>query len=159
MAARRPLVDRVEVGVPGLAALAARVLGRLPEPLRRRALRAAFDRARDAFNRGDLEAVFALFDPEVEYGPPPPLHRGDLLRGRLAVLDFWRGVLARYGESAIENLSLEEAAPGRIVRRARLRHLCGPGGEALSYAIVQTTELDRGRVVRQINALDPDSDP
>jgi hypothetical protein len=157
--ARRPLADRVEVGVPGLVALAARALGRLPEPLRRRALRAAFDRARDAFNRGDLEAVFALLDPEVEHGPPPPLHRGDLLRGRLAVIDFWRGVLARYGESAIENLSLEEAAPGRIVRRARLRHRCGPGGEALAYAIVQTTELDRGRVVRQINALDPDSDP
>ncbi len=49
-------------------------------------------------------------------------------------------------------------APGRIVRRARLRLLSGPGGEALSYAIVQTTELARGRVVRQINVLDPKSE-
>ena len=57
----RPLADRLELAAPGLAALAARLLARLPEPARRRALEGAFDRARDAFNRGDLEAVFALF--------------------------------------------------------------------------------------------------
>lgn len=39
----------------------ARGFRRLPAPLRRRALNAAFDRARDAFNRGDFEIVFALF--------------------------------------------------------------------------------------------------
>jgi hypothetical protein len=49
------------------------------------------------------------------------------------------------------------AAPGRPVRRARLRHLSSPSGEAL-YAIVQTTELDCGRVGRQFNVLDPKSD-
>ena len=48
-AARRPLADRVEVGLPSLAALIARTLDGLPDPLHRHALRAAFDRARDAF--------------------------------------------------------------------------------------------------------------
>jgi hypothetical protein len=149
---RRPLADRLEVGAPRLAALMARLAGRMPGPIRRRLLGAAFDRARDAFNRGDLEVVFALFDPDVEYVPPPPLHEGEPLRGRGAVFDFWRDVLGRYEESRIENLALDEAAPGRFVRRARLWH-SSRGGETLSYSIVQTTELDRGRVVRQVNRL------
>ncbi len=152
----RPLADRIELAAPALAALAARVAGRLPEPLRRPLLQSAFDRARDAFNRGDLEVVFALFADDVEYGPPPPLHDGEPLHGRAAVLDFWRAVLATYDENTIENLSLDQAAGGRIVRRARLRHRSSATGAALDYVIVQSTELDAGRVSRQINVLEPD---
>ncbi len=40
---------------PGLAALLVTMVTRLPVPLRRRVLRAAFERARDAFNRGDFD--------------------------------------------------------------------------------------------------------
>jgi ketosteroid isomerase-like protein len=150
---RRPLIDRVEIGAPGLAALAARSLACLPAPVRRRALQAAFTRAQDAFNRGDMEAVFALFARDVEYGPPPPLYQGEPLRGHATVLAFWRGVLARYDDSRIENLSLQEASPGRIVRRARLHHRSSATGDGLSYAIIQTTDLRGGRVIRQINVL------
>jgi hypothetical protein len=60
-----------------MAALVAGALALLPDSLRRRFLGAAFDRARDAFNRGDLEALFALFHRDVEYVPPPALHEGD----------------------------------------------------------------------------------
>ncbi len=98
--------------------------------------------------------MFALFAPDVQYGPPPPLREDGPIQGRAAVLDFWRGVLARYDESAIENLSVEEAAPGRIVRRARLRHRSDTTGESLDYVVLQTTELEGGRVVRQVNVLD-----
>lgn len=149
---RRPLADRFEVAAPGVAALAVRAIGRMPGPVRRRALQSAFDRARDAFNRGDFDAVFALFASDVEYGPPPPLHSGRI-RGRAAIDRFWRNVAARY-DSKIENLSLEEAEPQRFVRRARLRHIPEDGDEPLSYVIVQTTTLAGGRVVRQINELE-----
>lgn len=158
MGERRPLADRIEIGAPAVAALLARGLGRLPEPVRRRALQGAFDRARDAFNRGDMDAVFALFAADVEYGPPPPLRVGaQPLRGRAAVFDFWREVLERYERNTIENLSLGEAAPGRIVRRARLSHSSRATGETLAYEIVQTTELRHGRVVRQVNVLAPET--
>jgi SnoaL-like domain len=150
--ASRPLADRLETGAPRVAALLARAAGHAPGPVRRRILAAAFDRARDAFNRCDLEVVFALFDADVEYVPPPPLREGGPLRGRAAVCEFWRGVLDRYEENAIENLGLDEAGPGRFVRRARLFHRTR-AGEALSYTIVQTTELEGGRVVRQVNRL------
>lgn len=155
-ASNRPLADRLEIGAPWLAALLARGVGRLPKSARSRILEAAFDRARDAFNRGDVEAVFALFDADVEYGPPPPLHDGGPLRGRTAVFAFWQELRERYDESTIENLSVLEAAPGRVVRRARLRHRSSASGEELVYVIVQTTELEGGRVVRQVNVLAPD---
>jgi hypothetical protein len=142
----------LELAAPGLAALVARSLGLLPAPLRRRALQSAFDRARAAFDRGDVEAVMALFAPDARYTPPPPLG-GEEISGLPAVLDFWRGVLLRYPQSTIENLEIEEAAPGRFVRTARLRHVPADGSDALEYEIVQTTILRRGRVVRQINEL------
>ncbi len=153
-ASARPLADRLEIAAPGVAALAVRALDHAPDSLRRRILQTAFDRARDAFNRGDLDAVFALFAENVEYAPPPPLHDGEALRGRDAVFDFWRGVLAAYEDNTIENLSIAEAAPGRIVRRARLRHRSGATDEQLDYTILQSTELLGGRVVRQVNVLD-----
>ena len=94
----------------------------------------------------------ALFAADVEYGPPPPLGADEIV-GLPAVIEFWRGVLARWPDSTIENLSIREAAPGRFVRTARLRH-AGPGaGEPLAYEIVQTTYLRKGRVVRQVNEL------
>jgi len=142
------------VRAPEISALLARILSRLPEAARRRILQSAFERARDAFNRGDLEVVFALFSANAEYCPPPPLYEGGALRGRQATLDFWRRVFDRYDENTIENLSLDEASPGSFVRRARLHHRSSITGEVLDYSIVQTTDLKSGRVVRQVNLLD-----
>lgn len=151
---RRPLADRVEVSAPRLAAFVVQALTRFPESIRRRVLWAAFDRARDAFNRGDLEVVFALFAADVEYVGPPPLHGGGPLRGRGAVFDFWAGIFTRFDENTIENISLDEVSSGSFVRRARLCHRSSTSGESLDYVIVQATDLKGGRVVRQVNILD-----
>jgi len=96
----------------------------------------------------------ALFARDVEYLPPPPLGR-EPIRGLPAVLEFWREVFARYERTTIENLSLEEAARGRIVRTARLCHFAATGEQRLEYTICQTTCLKAGRVVRQVNELAP----
>jgi hypothetical protein len=146
--APRPFVDRVEVIAPSLAALIARGLSRAPAPLRRRVLADAFARAEAAFNRGDFEAIFALFTDDVYYVPPPALG-GQPITGRAAVLAFWRSVAGRFAMSPIENLSVEETAPRRIVRTARITH--GPDRDELSYVICQVTELHGGRVVLQVN--------
>ncbi|HYB24367.1 MAG TPA: nuclear transport factor 2 family protein [Solirubrobacteraceae bacterium] len=160
MSQSRPLADRLEIAAPEIAALLARAAGRLPAPVRSAVLQSAFDRARDAFNRGDMEAVFALFATDVEYGPPAPLCEGgraQTIHGRGAVFEFWRMVRERFDVNTIENLSLEEATPGRFVRRARLRHRSSASGEQLEYVIVQTTELQHGRVARQVNVLERDA--
>lgn len=148
--ARRSAIERLELRAPAVAAVLARLAGRLPRPVRRRALEGAFDRAAHAFNRGDFDALFALFADDVEYVPPPELRPPERLDGRDAVLEFWRAVRARFPDSTIENLSLEETEPNRFVRTARLVHRDASGSE-LSYEIVQTTELRGGRVVRQVN--------
>jgi ketosteroid isomerase-like protein len=116
----------------------------------------AFERARAAFDRGDMEAVLALFADDVEYVPPRPLWDGPAIHGRAAVIDFWRSVAERFERSEIENLALMEQAPARFVRRARLRHSYRDRPGELSYTIVQTTVLGRGRVVRQVNELADD---
>ncbi len=145
----RPLADTIEVRAPLLASLAVRLLLRLPPAMRTRALQDAFARAENAFNRGDLHAVFALFAPHVEYVPPPALHSGAPIIGRDAVMSFWQDVFALYPRSSIENRSIEEALPGRFVRTATLTHENSHG--RLQYSIRQVTELRSGRVVRQVN--------
>jgi len=147
--ARRPLLDSIEVRSPRLAAGGARLLTRLPAPFRRQVLTGAFNRAADAFNRGDLESVFALFAEDVEYVPPPALYTGEPLHGRAAVFGFWREVFARFEHSAITNLSIAETTRTRFVRSALLSHR--GTGNPLEYVIWQTTELRGGLVVRQIN--------
>ncbi len=147
----RPLADSFEVRFPGLAAMIVRALARAPETVRRRVLTDAFARAERAFNRGDFDAVFALFSQEVEYVPPPPLYDGPPIVGREAVRRFWAEISERFDESRITNLTIEETAPARFARAAELVHR-GPDQE-LRYRIRQTTELRHGRVVHQANEL------
>src|ERR1051325_3864459 len=107
-ASRRSAAEKLEVRAPAVAAIVARLLGLLPAGLRRRTLNSAFERAASAFNRGDLEALFALFAEDVEYRPPPALRPPGRITGRRAVINFWSEVLDRYPQSTITNLSLTE---------------------------------------------------
>ena len=147
----RPAADSFEVRFPNFAAVLVRGLARAPRAVRRRVLTDAFGRAERAFNRGDLDAVFALFADDVEYVPPPPLYDGPPIAGREAVRRFWNDTGTRFDESRIINLEVEETAPARFVRTAQLVHR-GPQ-EELKYRIRQTTELRNGRVIRQVNEL------
>jgi len=146
---RRPLTDQIEVHAPALVAQITRVALQLPAPLRLRLATAAFDRAEAAFNRGDFEPICALFTSDAEYVPPPAVSDGRPIIGRAAMLQFWIDVLARYPNSRITNLSIQQATARQFVRTAKLSHE-GPAGR-LSYVIRQTTELCRGRIVRQVN--------
>jgi hypothetical protein len=65
------------------------------------------------------------------------------------VLAFWRSVASRFTASTIENLSVEETAPRRFVRTARITHRSDH--DELSYVIRQVTELLGGRIVSQVN--------
>ncbi len=148
---KRPIADRAELVSPVLTRMLTRAVLALPAPLRRRALDGAFGRAQAAFNRGDLEAVFATFSPGVEYEPPPPLPGARPIRGRERVLGYWQGIFERFSANRIENLDVVEVGRGTIRRTARLRH--AGGGEQLEYEILQTTEIRGGQVVRQTNEL------
>lgn len=127
-----------------------RVVVALPGPLRRRILIAAFRHAEDAFNRGDLDAVFVPFSENVEYLPPSPLPGAGPIEGKVEVLTFWRGIADRY-ESEIETSELRELEKGTMCRVARLRHVERNSGEVIAYTIEQVTEIAGGAVVSQRN--------
>jgi ketosteroid isomerase-like protein len=148
---KRPIADRLELASPALTRTMTRGILGLPGPLRRSALASAFERAQDAFNRGDLEAVFAAFSAEIEYLPPPPLPGAGPIVGRDHVLRYWLGIFERFDENRIENLGVVETGRGTVRRTARLRH--ARAGERLDYEILQTTEFSGGEVVRQVNEL------
>jgi ketosteroid isomerase-like protein len=147
----RPPADSFEVRFPGAAARIVRALALAPVSVRRRVMVDAFARAERSFNRGDFDAVFAVFAENVEYVPPPPLYDGPPLVGRQAVRRFWRETTVRFDENRITNLSIEEMTPARFVRTAELVHRSPE--QRLQYRIRQTTEIKEGRVVRQINEL------
>ena len=107
------------------------------------------ERAEAAFNRGDFDALFAMFADDVEYVPPPALSE-EPIHGKPDLLRFWHDVLRRYPEGEITTLELEEATPTRFTRTIRLIHRARDE-QRLRYDLRQTTELDRGRVVRQVN--------
>lgn len=147
----RPLADNFEVQFPRMAALTLRALGRAPAVVRRRVIANVLGRADHAFNRGDMDTIVALLAMDVEYVPPSPLHDGPSIVGREAVREFWRKVAARFQESRITNLAIEETAPSRFVRTADFFHR-GDQHE-LHYRIRQTSELQKGWVIRQVNEL------
>jgi ketosteroid isomerase-like protein len=147
----RPLADNFEVQFPRMAALTLRALGRAPGIVRRRVLANTLGRADRAFNRGDMDELVALLSIDVEYVPPSPLYDGPSIMGGEAVREFWTEVTARFKENRITNVAIEETAPSRFVRTADFFHRDDQG--ELHYRIRQTTELQKGWVIRQVNEL------
>lgn len=129
-----------------------RVVIALPGPLRRRILISAFHHAEDAFNRGDLDAVFAAFAEDVDYLPPSALPGAGPIEGKARVMAYWEEIAARF-ESEIETTALREIQRGKMFRAARLRHLDRSGGTNLEYRFEQVTEIAGGQVVRQQNIV------
>ncbi|MEA2466759.1 MAG: SnoaL-like domain [Thermoleophilaceae bacterium] len=148
---QRPRTDRAELRFPRATRALTQVVLMAPHPVRQAVLAGAFKRAEAAFNRGDMDVVFAAFAPDVEYEPPPQLPGARPLRGRPAVFGYWRGIFEEFEDNRIENVEVVETGQGTIRRVARLHHRHRDGGQPLDYEILQTTELRGGLVVRQRN--------
>jgi ketosteroid isomerase-like protein len=150
---KRPLADRLELISPILTKALTRLTLAAPGPIRRAILTDAVERAEGAFNRGDLAVVFAAFDDDVDYQPPPPLPDSRRIRGRGAVLRYWQEIFRLFDQNRIENREIVEVSRGTIRRTARLHHRNAATGETLEYEILQTTEIRHGSVIRQHNEL------
>lgn len=148
----RPLPDRLELRSPYLFRHLTAVVMRLPiRRLRRVLIGLALKRAQDAFNRGDVEVIFAAFAPDAEYQPPPRLPGAHPVTGREAAVDFWQAIFLDWKDNRIENLGFVDAGDGKIVRRAALHHVNRSTGELLEYEIVQETQFVGGMVSSQVN--------
>jgi ketosteroid isomerase-like protein len=104
---RRRLEESLGVRFPAALRLIARVFWRLPprSRLRRAVIRRVIQVAYEATNRGDYEAAFGLYHPDVELIVPPEftgLGLDTRYRGRQERFDFQRRVTAEWGELRFE---------------------------------------------------------
>jgi ketosteroid isomerase-like protein len=154
----RRLEERLALRFPRAFAFIAGAVWGLP---RRSRLRQAFFRRAaisgwEAFNRGDLEVAFALYDEDVETTVDPRLASVGLgnTRGREARVALQRGVLAEFREFRFLSDQLIDLGAARL---AMVGHMKGSGlqsGAAFDadWAVILT--ISAGRVIREQVFLD-----
>jgi len=101
--------------------------------------------AYDAYNRGDYDHVLDLFDPEVEWQPPPNSLEPQALRGRDAVRAYLLPDLFEQQSAEPEEI-MEQGERILVVARVRARGT-GSGIEIEDTAFHLWTVRD-GRAVR-----------
>jgi 2-amino-4-hydroxy-6-hydroxymethyldihydropteridine diphosphokinase len=80
-----------------------------------RAFRATFESKGDAFNRHDFEAAFAELPEDVEWTTIQDIPGVDVMRGRDAVIAFFRELLETWPDWHTRSLGYEEPAAGVIL--------------------------------------------
>jgi uncharacterized protein (TIGR02246 family) len=96
----------------------------------------------DAFNRGDLDGLLVLYEPEATLVPQP----GQVVAGRAAIREALSGFLALKGR-----MEIEEIGPEHIVQAGDLALVSGsctisgtgPGGEPVTMSSRPTDVLRR----------------
>jgi hypothetical protein len=152
---RRRLEQRALVRFPGVFALLARLVLRLPprSRLRQEAIRRAMQVGLEANNRRDFEAAYALYDPQVELVTESRLVAlgfDRVYRGREERIRFQQRWTAEWGEFQFAPEELVDLGDGRILVCG---HIVGSGlssGAAFDtyWAYIGTTS-SAGRVIRE----------
>ena len=150
---RRSLVERLAVRFPRLSARLQGRFARLPpgSRLRREIVGRAVSLGIDATNRGDYEAAFALYDPEIELLTPPDLiglGEATQYRGRDERIGFQRKWTAewddfRFGVNRIVDLG------DRVLLIGWMRATGSTSGATVESEWANLLTLSSGRVVRE----------
>ena len=156
--ARRRPEERLALRFPGLAALFSRVVYRSPPEsrLRRAIVRHVVRTGFEAVNRGDFEAAFALYHPDVEVTEPPeivelgldPVSRGRA--GRIHVQQRWQG---EWGEIRFEPYEVLDVGDQLLVT-GRMRGRGAGSGATFDSELANLFTLSGGRVIRERMFLD-----
>jgi len=153
--ARRRLEERAGLRFPGVLALLARLVLRLPPSsrLRQEAIRRAVQAGLEANNRRDFEAAYALYDPQVELVTEPRLTTLGFDRvysGREERIRFQQRWTAEWGDFQFAPEELVDLGDGRVLVSG---HIVGSGlssGAAFdTYWAYITTTSSAGRVIRE----------
>lgn len=159
---RRTLDQRLTLRFPRLVAPSLRLIGRLPprSRLRQAALWRAVRLAMEAYNRRDLEAVVAGWDPEFEYRPDPVWVKSGLVEPSYHGVEGYRRYIATAdevwgGENLLKPTELIDLG-GRVVVLAHVSMRAQASGVPLteSYALVST--IKDGRLVSHQEYFDHD---
>ncbi len=105
----------------------------------------------DAFGRGDIPAVLALFDPEIEWYSPEELPGGGTYNGTSAVGEFFSSLPGNYQELRVEPDRYLDAGD-RVIVEGRHRGRINDVSFEVGFAHVWT--LADGRVVQLREYMD-----
>jgi ketosteroid isomerase-like protein len=158
----RALEQRLIARVPWLAAVALRLVARLPPSsrLRQALLWRGMRLAAEAFNRRDLDALAPTRDPDFEFRPPreavesglfEPCYRGTAGYGRYVseLSDVWGA------DIRIESLELIDMGD-RLVMLYDAPVRARASGVPLVGRLASVVTLAKGRVIHQQDYLDHD---
>jgi ketosteroid isomerase-like protein len=155
---RRRMEERLGLRFPRALAFLARAFWRLPprSRLRQAIIRRAVRLGTEATNRGDYEATFALYHPEVELIPPPEyveLGQDSLYRGREERLRFQRRWDAEWGEFRFEPEEVIDLGD-RLLLVGRIKGSGLSSGAGFDRAWATLLTVSSGRVIREQAFLD-----
>jgi ketosteroid isomerase-like protein len=154
----RRLEERLALRLPRLLGLLARAVWRLPprSRLRRAIIRRAVRLGFEAANRGDYEAAFVLYHPEVEAIPPAGfvgLGEDSLYRGREERVRFQRRWHAEWGEFRFDPEEIIDLGDRLLVLGAIKGSGLSSGAPTDSEWAVLFT-ISAGSVIRDLGFLD-----
>jgi 2-(1,2-epoxy-1,2-dihydrophenyl)acetyl-CoA isomerase len=156
---RRRLEERVALRFPRAMAFVVRAVWRLPSRsrLRRELVRHAFQLGLEAANRNDLEATFALYDPDVELvfaAGLVALGFEPLYHGREARVRVQQRWIAEWRDIRQEPEELIDLGDGRVLVYGRQKGSGIRSGAAIDNDWALLFTLSAGRVIREQDFLD-----
>jgi uncharacterized protein len=116
-----------------------------------------FQRAVEAYNRGDVDAFLEAFDPGLEWHPLIQVMFGGesrVYRGHEGIREFMREVDEALAEVQIQSVEIRDLGE-RLVVTARLRARGRASGAETASPIGWVAEFKDGRVTRMRDYLDP----
>jgi ketosteroid isomerase-like protein len=155
---RRRMEERLGLRFPRALAFLARAFWRLPprSRLRQAIIRRAVRLGTEATNRGDYEATFTLFHPDIELAPAPEqvgLGQDPLYRGPEERLRFQRRWHAEWGEFRFEPEEVIDLGD-RLLLVGRIKGSGLSSGAGFDRAWATLFTVSGGRVIREQAFLD-----
>jgi ketosteroid isomerase-like protein len=150
---RRRLEERLGLRFPRALSFLARMVWQLPprSRLRQAIIRRAVRLGTEATNRGDYEATFTLFHPDIELIPAPEqvgLGQDPLYRGRAERLRFQRRWSAEWGEFQFEPEEIVDLG-SRLLLVGRIEASGLSSGAAVDSEWATLFTISAGRVIRE----------
>jgi ketosteroid isomerase-like protein len=148
-------MQRLSVRYPAFNSVAIAAMLAVPhEPTRRRTLLRAYRDGNTAFNRGDFEAAFAPLDAHVEFHLPPVFPGAEVLRGRAAVIDYYRDAHSEWDDVHLWTPEIKHASARSIVSTYSLVFRGSETGLGFEMHGTQSADVRRGRIVRVAGTVD-----
>ena len=103
--------------------------------------------AYDAFDKGDIAAVIALLDENVEWTSPRVLPHGGEFSGPVQVGKFFEGIGANWDSLVLDIESVSDAGASTVVGVVRAKGM-HKDGTAREYGAAHLFDVRNGKIAR-----------